>query len=289
MAWPGSLSSRRSRRSSDFLYQRQQDLKVSEPRRLMVTGLLYVLPVLLPNSCRNGKKICNSTLTKANPFKDGTRLVYWQIASSVIDRGSISDRERIRPRPAKHADRGLYRPLRTGFTDVVGRCPQAQVRGPPTTSASISFRLPNEDTPALAPIPIAARERPSNSARSRAARSFRTRACKRQDSSPVRPRKSENGQGFLRRYLRSARRRPGTKPPSQFKRHREPVLQPGTAQNNDILPDRVVPTKIDALIEGPQRALRANPIPAALLHGLFIDHLTRELEFIAVLERQLNR
>lgn len=144
----------------------------------------------LADSCRRSKKICNSTLTKA--MEPG-----WWCTGGLRPRSLTAAQSQIakdRPRPAKHADRGLYRPLRTGFTDVVGRCPQAQVRGP--TPASISFRLPNEDTPALAPIPIAARERPSNSARSRAARSFRTCACKRQDSSPVRPRKSENGQSF---------------------------------------------------------------------------------------------
>ena len=46
--------------------------------------------------------------------------------------------------------------LPTGFTDVVGRCPQ--VKGPADNiSQDISFLLLNEYTPTLAPIPIAAR------------------------------------------------------------------------------------------------------------------------------------
>jgi hypothetical protein len=48
MARPGRANSQRARRSGDFLHRRQQDLKVSKSRRLMATGLLCVLPVLLP-------------------------------------------------------------------------------------------------------------------------------------------------------------------------------------------------------------------------------------------------
>jgi hypothetical protein len=48
MARPGRANSRRSHYSGDFLRKRQQDLKVSKSRRLMVTGLLCVLPTLSP-------------------------------------------------------------------------------------------------------------------------------------------------------------------------------------------------------------------------------------------------
>jgi hypothetical protein len=48
MARPSRANSQRARRSGDFLHRRQQDLKVSKSRRLMATGLLCVLPVLLP-------------------------------------------------------------------------------------------------------------------------------------------------------------------------------------------------------------------------------------------------
>src|SRR4030081_2818409 len=48
MARTGPANSRRVRRCGDFLHRRQQDLKVSKSRRLMATGLLCVLPVLLP-------------------------------------------------------------------------------------------------------------------------------------------------------------------------------------------------------------------------------------------------
>ena len=132
-------------------------------RRLMVTGLLYVLARALADSCRRSKKICNSTLTKANPSKDGARLVvYWQIASSVINRGSISDRER--PTATREARRSR---AISSAPDRLHRCGRSMSTGT-GQRADVSqhrFRLPNEDAPALAPIPIAARERPSNSAR----------------------------------------------------------------------------------------------------------------------------
>jgi hypothetical protein len=48
MARPGPANSRRSHYCGDFLRKRQQDLKVSKSRRLMVTGLLCVLPTLSP-------------------------------------------------------------------------------------------------------------------------------------------------------------------------------------------------------------------------------------------------
>jgi hypothetical protein len=45
MARPGPANSRRARHSGDFFRRRQQNLKLNRSRRLMVTGLLRVLPV----------------------------------------------------------------------------------------------------------------------------------------------------------------------------------------------------------------------------------------------------
>ena len=98
MAWPGSLSSRRSRRSSDFLYQRQQDLKVSEPRRLMVTGLLYVLPVLLPTHVVTVKRsairpLQRQTHSKMEPGWCTGRLRRRSLTAALSQIAKESDRD----------------------------------------------------------------------------------------------------------------------------------------------------------------------------------------------------
>jgi hypothetical protein len=59
--------SRQSRRSGDFLHRRQ-DLKVSKSRRLMVTGLLCVLPMFLPiHGAAQAYEVLTKTRTVVTP------------------------------------------------------------------------------------------------------------------------------------------------------------------------------------------------------------------------------
>jgi hypothetical protein len=62
MARPGLANSQRARRSGDFIHRRQ-DLKVSTSRRLMVTGLLCVLPMLFGDGARRRDAVNDLSLT----------------------------------------------------------------------------------------------------------------------------------------------------------------------------------------------------------------------------------
>jgi hypothetical protein len=63
MARPGLANSQRARRSGDFIHRRQQDMKVTTSRRLMVTGLLCVLPMLFGDDARRRDAVNDLSLT----------------------------------------------------------------------------------------------------------------------------------------------------------------------------------------------------------------------------------